>query len=105
MKKAKSLFNQEANLTFPGYYDNTKLANDIRKVFVQKIECIRTALDTAASNLGPTAIEPLHTSCSSQVASFTDLLFLIKNDLFFVNNTDRILILLPLDDSKNHFTK
>ena len=69
---AKSLFNQEANLTFPGYNDNTKLANDIGKFFVQKIERIRTALDTAASNLGPTAIEPLHTSCPSQQASFTD---------------------------------
>ena len=50
LKCAKSLFNQEADLTFPGYNDKTKLASDIGKFFAQKIERIRTALDTAASN-------------------------------------------------------
>ena len=72
-KCAKSLFNQEADLTFPGYNDKTKLANDIGKFFAQKIERIRTALDTAASNLCPTATEPLYTSCPTQLTSFTEL--------------------------------
>ena len=40
-KCAKSLFNQEVDLTFQGYNDKTKLANDIGKFFPQKIERIR----------------------------------------------------------------
>ena len=72
-KCAKLLFNQEVDLTFPGYNDKTKLANDIEKFFAQKIECIRTALDTAASNLCPTVTEPLYTSCPTQLTSFTEL--------------------------------
>ena len=72
-KCAKSLFNQEADLTFPGYNDKTKLANDIGKFFAQKIERIRTALDTAASNLCPTATEPIYTSCPTQLTSFTEV--------------------------------
>ena len=72
-KCAKSLFHQEADLTFPGYNDKTKLANDIGKFFAQKIERIRTALDTAASNLCPTVTEPLYTSCPTQLTSFTEL--------------------------------
>ena len=72
-KCANSLFNQEADLTFPDYNDKTKLANDIGKFFAQKIERIRTALDTAASNLCPTATEPLHTSCPTQLTSFTEV--------------------------------
>ena len=51
----------------------TKLANDIGKFFAQKIERIRTSLDTAASNLCPTATEPLYTSCPAQLISFTEL--------------------------------
>ena len=41
--------------------------------FAQKIERIRTALDIAASNLRPTATEPLYTSCPTQLTSFTEL--------------------------------
>ena len=36
-----------------------------------KYKC--TALDTAASNLCPTATEPLYTSCPTQLTSFTEL--------------------------------
>ena len=48
-KSAKTLFDQEVALNFEGCYDNTKLANDIGKFFVQKIERIRSELDTAAT--------------------------------------------------------
>lgn len=33
---AKTLFEQETDLTFQGYHDNRTLANDIGKFFVQK---------------------------------------------------------------------
>ena len=46
-KSAKTLFDQELDLNFAGYHDNTKLANDIGKFFVQKIERIRSELDKA----------------------------------------------------------
>ena len=39
-RSAKTLFDQEVDLNFTGYHDNRKLANDIGKFFVQKIERI-----------------------------------------------------------------
>ena len=55
-----------------GYHDDTKLANDIGKFSVQKIEPIRTELDTAATTDSSPSFEPLHSN-SAQLASFTIL--------------------------------
>ena len=52
-----------------GYHDDTKLANDIGKFFVQKIERIRTELDTATTTDSSPSFEPLHSN-SAQLASF-----------------------------------
>ena len=60
------------DLNFTGYHDDTKLANDIGKFFVQKIERIRTELDTAATTDSSPSFEPLHSN-SAQLASFTIL--------------------------------
>ena len=49
-KSAKSLFDHEVAQNFVGYHDNTKLANDIGKFFVQKIERIQSELDTATDS-------------------------------------------------------
>ena len=52
--------------------DNRKLANDIGKFFVQKIERIRTELDTAATAESSQLFEPPYLN-SAQLASFTIL--------------------------------
>ena len=54
-KSAKFLFNQETDLHFPEYSDNTVLANDIGDFFAKKIECIRQDLDSAATYDNPTS--------------------------------------------------
>ena len=71
-RSAKTLFDQEVDLNFTGYHDDTKLANDIGKFFVQKIDRIRTELDTAATTDSSPSFEPLHSN-SAQLASFTIL--------------------------------
>ena len=60
------------DLNFTGYHDNRKLANDIGKFFVQKIERIRTELDTAATADPSQSFEPPYLN-SAQLASFTIL--------------------------------
>ena len=57
-RSAKSLFEQEADLTFQGYYDNRPLANDIGKFFVQKVERIRNELDSTAAHSSPAVEKP-----------------------------------------------
>ena len=57
------------DLNFTGYHDDTKLANDIGKFFVQKIERIRTKLDTATTTDSSPSFEPPHSN-SAQLASF-----------------------------------
>ena len=54
-KSAKFLFNQETDLHFPKYNDNTVLANDIGDFFAKKIECIRQGLDSAPTYDNPTS--------------------------------------------------
>ncbi|CAB3985662.1 RNA-directed DNA polymerase from transposon X-element [Paramuricea clavata] len=54
-KSAKFLFNQETDLLFPEYSNNTVLANDIGDFFTKKIECIRQELDSAATYDNPTS--------------------------------------------------
>ena len=71
-RSAKPLFDQEVDLNFTGYHDNRKLANDIGKFFVQKIERIRTELDTAATADPSQSFEPPYLN-SAQLASFTIL--------------------------------
>ena len=66
---AKTLFDQEVDLNFTGYHDDTKLANDIGKFFVQKMERIRTKLDTAATTDSSPSFEPPHSN-SAQLVSF-----------------------------------
>ena len=60
------------DLNFTGYHDNRKLANDIGKFFVQKIERIRTELDTAATADPSQSFEPPYLN-SARLASFTIL--------------------------------
>ena len=57
------------DLNFTGYYDDTKLANDIGKFFVQKIKRIRTKLDIAATTDSSPSFEPPHSN-SAQLVSF-----------------------------------
>ena len=71
-RSAKTLFDQEVDLNFMGYHDNRKLANDIGKFLVQKIERIRTKLDTAATADPSQSFEPPYLN-SAQLASFTIL--------------------------------
>ena len=68
-KSAKSLFDQEVALNFVGYHDNTKLANDIGKFFVQKIERIRSELDTTATTDSGSSLDA-PCAGSVQLASF-----------------------------------
>ena len=56
-------------LNFEGYHDNTKLANDIGKFFVQKIERIRSELDTAATTDSGSSLDA-PCAGSVQLASF-----------------------------------
>ena len=70
-RSAKSLFEQEADLTFQGYHDNRTLANDIGKFFVQKVEHIRNELDTTNAHSSPAVEKP--SLCSTQLSSFTSL--------------------------------
>ena len=59
-KSAKFIFNQETDLHFPEYSDNTVLANDIGDFFAKKIECIRQDLDSAPPM---TTLQVNHRSC------------------------------------------
>ena len=68
-KSAKSLFDQEVALNFVGYHDNTKLANDIGKFFVQKIGRIRSELDTTATTDSGSSLDA-PCAGSVQLASF-----------------------------------
>ena len=70
-RSAKTLFDQETDLSFQGYSDSTVLANDIGNFFVQKIERIRTKLDEAATSSTLTAVQP--SICSTPFDSFTEL--------------------------------
>ena len=54
-RRAKSLFDQQTDLTFQGYNDSTVLANDIGNFFVQKINRLCSELDTAATISNPSA--------------------------------------------------
>lgn len=54
----KTLFENEADLTFQGYHDNRTLANGIGKSFVQNVERIRNELDTTAAHSSPAAETP-----------------------------------------------
>lgn len=75
-RSAKSLFEQEANLTFQGYHDNrilaTFLCNDLGKFFVRKVELIRDELDSVVAHPSPATEIP--SLCSTQFGTFTPLI-------------------------------
>ena len=66
---AKTLFHEELALNFVGYHDNTKLPYDIGKFFVQKIEWIRSELDTPATTDSGSSLDA-PCAGSVQLASF-----------------------------------
>lgn len=76
---AKSLFDQQTDLTFQGYNDCTVLENDIGNFFVQKINRIRSELDTAATISYPS--EQSRSTCTATTASLESFLVLSEDDV------------------------